>query len=276
MRGRHLYRQPSEQAIVLLKEELDSARRTILDLMPERIQKLLSSYTSCTSSEEAWGWKTRVTDSLIEIAEVLPNDAPRYLPDTAYCPLCRAGSSAPFAKGFTIPEGLRRHLVGWGNVHQCKVMAAAIGLANEYWRYQFEEKDALEAARKSALTEHRKQTETLYLLGPKEQPTLIDKIFRGNARTPEELAWAEQRLSRLGFEIKIEDRIKSYRHLGKDFAVYADPRVRGRISFRVYRLPSTNRSIRGYQQFYLLDSWKHEIEAKYRARLAASVKLLSK
>ena len=48
------------------------------------------------------------------------------------CPLCRSvPSSAYTSRGFTLPEGLDRHLEGRGNTYACPVMEALLTLANQ-------------------------------------------------------------------------------------------------------------------------------------------------
>lgn len=51
------------------------------------------------------------------------------------CPLC--GKAPDLEVGFTYPTGLVRHLDGWGNIRQCRVMAA-IWSMSEYARAAFD------------------------------------------------------------------------------------------------------------------------------------------
>jgi hypothetical protein len=44
----------------------------------------------------------------------------------AYCPLCNGSSKQGYAKGFTVPEGLRRHLLGVRTAKQCPVVHQAV------------------------------------------------------------------------------------------------------------------------------------------------------
>jgi hypothetical protein len=46
----------------------------------------------------------------------------------ALCPMCGGGSSSGYAPGFSLPEGLSRHLMGRGNSLRCEVMVAAFQL----------------------------------------------------------------------------------------------------------------------------------------------------
>jgi hypothetical protein len=137
---------PAEDAIRRLKSDLYEARTTIIELMPEDIQRLLTSYYSCESRQQTYGWAESVADEIVESAEVLPRQQGFYFSDRAYCPLCGHGSESPYESGFAVPEGLRRHLVGWGNTRQCRVMEAALYLAGDYWHDKFHAAEQAEEA----------------------------------------------------------------------------------------------------------------------------------
>lgn len=270
---------PAEAMVTKLEEELYSARRTIIDLMPNKVGQILSSYYSCETSQATRTWMDAVIDALIEFAEPLPNAAPGYLSTRAYCPLCHRGSSSPYTDGFTLSEGLRRHLSGRGHVQQCDVMTATMALARESWRSRFQASDAAEAKQAFAQKEQRGRTEILYRLGPNEEPQLVDEYVWGSrCRDPAELEWAEQRLSTLGFTANDENKIKSYTQPNTDFVVYADPRSKGEISFRVYLLspPKSKRFGRKYSIFKMPDTWKHNLTTKFKTGLSSAINELSR
>jgi hypothetical protein len=152
-------------------------------------------------------------------------------------------------------------------------MVATMALAREEWQSRFAAADAAAASQAQALKEQRKNTELVYRIGPKEDPELLeDGIYCGDgARDPANLPWAEQRLSSLGFETVADGRIRSYTQVGEDFIVYADPRAKGEISFRVYRIPPPKRLGGSYQCFVLKDSGKNDLAVKYKVRLSAAV-----
>ena len=114
--------------------------------------------------------------------------------------------------------------------------------------------------------EERRKTEQLYRVEPGGEPLLIDEHIFGDVRTAEELLWAEHRLSELGFQLSQEDSVKSYLRDQGDVVVFADPRGRRELMFRVYKKPLSKkvRRRRGVDFFKLADSWKHKIQEKYK------------
>lgn len=120
----------TDKRLAQCEEVLFLTRKTVLDLMPEELSKILFSYPKQGSHKDVADWMHRVTEEIVSRAEL---SEPRpYDQDRAMCPLCRRGSNQPYTSGgFTWPEGLRRHLQGGGNAYLCSVMQAALGLA--YW-----------------------------------------------------------------------------------------------------------------------------------------------
>jgi hypothetical protein len=216
---------------------------TVIYLMPENAQRLLGSYYSCESREQAHQWMYSVADEIIGSVEVLPREHSFYSSDRAYCPLCGSGSTSPYASGFTVPDGLRRHLIGWGNNQQCGVMRVALGLAHDHWDERFSAAEQAEQVEKRKRLESRKRTETLYRTAPDDEPRLLDELigFGTLARDQGQLAFAENRLAELGFQSTMEANIKSYTNERGDFVVYADPRTNGQITFKVYKKPLPKR-----------------------------------
>ncbi len=267
---------PYEQTIRGLREELYEARRAIIALMPEGVQAILQSYYSCTSRQDGYRWEGEAADSIVALAEPITPEGPSLSSHRAYCPLCGQGSTTPYESGFALPEGLRWHLLGRGQMRQCSVMGAAVRLARDYWHDKFHAIEEEEAAQKRAHTAQRKKTETLYRIAPDREPELLDEglSYGATPRNESELVWAEQRLVALGFQVTCEDNVKSYTDEREDFVVYADPRANGEIRFMVCRkpLPKKSRTPRvrtGYAtSFFLKDTWKHDIQGKYEIRLA--------
>lgn len=118
-----------------LQEDLYIAQSVILSLMPKEAKDILTSYNDCASPEATYRWVDSTAKRVIEIAETIPED-----PYRAFCPLCGEGSISSVVRGFSYPEGLRRHLIGWGDrIHQCSVIQAVNGLARQYWKDKFPE-----------------------------------------------------------------------------------------------------------------------------------------
>jgi hypothetical protein len=261
-----------ERRIKYLEEELFKARWTILRLAPEKFHRILQGYYSCESREDTYGWDERVAEQVIGHAEPLPPEKGSYFSERAYCPLCGEGSLTPYESGFSLPEGLRRHLVGYGNTHQCVFTEAALKLAHDHWNGKFRAAEEAKRKQDAELLAARFRTETLYKIAPDVNPALIDdgqSYAWRPVRNESEMLWAEERLAELGFEMELDGRAKAYTRKDGESLVYADPRVKGEIIFRVYRLPLPKRGRSKRLQpsvFKLLDSWKHDIRSKYKAR----------
>lgn len=111
------------------QREIEQLRMTILHLSPKQFHDVLSSYTACESRDD---WEERATTEIIQktipITKTPDSD---YNGLRAYCPLCGAGRNDAYGQppGYAYPEGLRRHLLGWGTARRCPVVGAVIGLA---------------------------------------------------------------------------------------------------------------------------------------------------
>ncbi len=270
---------PRDETIRHLRNELYMARVAILSLMTEEQQRLLRSYYDYRTRTESYRWESDVADKLIEGATILPRGQGSYLGPRAFCPLCGDGTTSPYETGYSVPEGLRRHLVGWGGkANQCSVFSAASRMAHEHFR----EGDLREREQQATLELKRKSSETLFLVDPYDHPELSDSSlgYGSAARNPQELGWAEARLTGLGFQRREENRVRSYVNEGATYAVYADPRRLGEISFVVYRLPlpkrrpQTKNLFSMSQRFRIPDSWKNDLQSKYGKRVTEAADAL--
>jgi hypothetical protein len=261
-------RDQRDQEVRRLKDELDDARRTILSLMPDAVHGELSSYSQCESRAASCRWLEDVAARLIERVEATQRSA--YHQPRAPCPLCDSSPNSPYDEGgFTVPEGLRRHLVGWGNVSQCDVTEAAWHLARDYWDWQWRQTEVEEEAKGREQVAERRRTEVLYKTRPDREPELRDQAYE--PRPASDWSAAEERLRALGFVEAMEGSVKAYTRDHDDCLVYADPRSKGRIEFVVCPKPLPKRYSRKsryyFRQFSLLDSWKNDLEGKYQLRL---------
>ncbi len=163
----HLQR-PEDERVRRLEGELYLARRDIVELMPDAIAGLMRDYHGCRTREDHYAWEKRGGEAAIDLAE--PDPAASHWQPRARCPLCRGGSSGPYDISFTIPEGLRRHLEGFGNVRQCPRTRAAFSIAHDALEGDFVEADCDAAAQ----TEQRRRTERVYDVGPRKPGMLLD------------------------------------------------------------------------------------------------------
>jgi hypothetical protein len=122
-----------------LREEIFWLRQTIHALLPVEVARVLSSYHHCESLEDAHRWTDNVAEQISDFAEPRPAGEMGELGpgERAYCPLCKASSQSPYAKGFAFPEGLLKHLLGQGNARECLVMRAARVAARDYVQDEF-------------------------------------------------------------------------------------------------------------------------------------------
>jgi len=247
--------------------------------MPEKFHSILRSYYDCKSSQETYHWDEGAAQQIIQHAIPLRPEEGSYFSDRAYCPLCGDGSQSPYESGFSLPEGLRRHLVGYGRAHQCSVMDAVLKLARDHWHEKFHASDEAERAQARAVLEDRRNSETLYRLAPSDKPVLLDEGLTYSwrpARDDNELSWAETRLAALGFKVLMEGRIKAYVKEHGEFVVYADPRPKGEIVFSLHMTgPKTKKRPRWIRPtFSIRDAWKNDLHDKYENRCSQAIKQL--
>lgn len=159
-------------------------------------------------------------------------------------------------------------------------MYAAMELARDYHREKFQVLEEAKRAERLAERARRMETETLFIIGPSQAAELRDEHigFGSQARTDDDLRWAEERVANLGFAMTNEGRKRSYTKQSDEWIIYADPRPRGLVSFRVFkRAKRANRSAKivwetPYREFKLQDSWKVDLIKKFDARLSKALK----
>ncbi|HEX7891487.1 MAG TPA: hypothetical protein VF522_19200 [Ramlibacter sp.] len=266
-----------------LRQDLFMARWDIISLAPDQFGDLLRSYFSCKTRAASRGWEADVVEKIIEWTEPLGEDTrPDLFGARANCPLCRQGAQSYYEQGFAFPEGLRRHLIGYGRTHQCIVMRAVMGLARVHWNGEFSSGEEEARNQEHVALEARRKVETVYILGPKDSPLLVDEnLFWKGARPAEgdfSLKWAEQRLFSLGFQINVDDRKRSYTKQLKngagEFVIYADPRQKDDIRFSVFDAAVVRGKKAGLvlSSFKIRDSWKNDLPEKVAAGADAAAR----
>jgi len=262
-----------------LRDELYSARYTIIELMSDEVAALLKSYSNCESTRDFHKWCAGTADKL---ASMVPPECIRqsYSETRAKCPLCGSVGHGPFANGFVLPEGMRRHFTGYGKARHCPVTEAAFGLGRDYvkWRYGEAEAQAEAAARaeEDRKFKQRRLVETLYKLDPFEEPKLVDEtwLWSNEARDAGQLVWAEERLRRLGFSVRTEDRVKTISLDATEYVVFADHRLCKRIDFAVFRKPLKKGRRVQKGSFFLQDAWKNDLSGKFEKALQEQLRHL--
>jgi len=152
------------------------------------------------------------------------------------------------------------------------VTRAAFALAREALKDSFARSD------QDAVThiERRRRTERVFDVGPRKPAMLLDEETWGHvARDEAALAHADARLAEFGFERTEKGNVVSYRLSRDGFEVWADPRQATRLNFTVCP-PAHGRGRQPEASFFILDSWKHGVAAKFEQRLTAAIETLSK
>lgn len=261
----------TDKTIQNLKDEIWQTRYSLLSLVPEPYHKILTNYYFQTR-EERYQWINETIQEILDLTQPIDKYKDSYSP-RAYCPLCKQKNSSWYGEeGFTFPEGLRRHLVGFGRTHQCVVTETAHKLALDYWHEKFAEIEEQDRIEKNKKLKKRKQVEELYKISPYDEALLLDESLWQEPRNSQQLEWAIERLNGLGFTKYQENNMISWTNEYENWIVYADIRKKGRIEFIVWKKPILKKNpINSYKQrisqFYLLDTWKNDLKLKFSSRL---------
>lgn len=116
---------PRDATIRRLRDDLYVTRRAIIQLMPDDRRALLDAAGHCDTFEDVHAWGRWAADALIGAAAAGADPLLYSGPLRAPCPLCGAEAQTPYERGFSLPEGLRRHLEGTHRSRQCSVFMAA-------------------------------------------------------------------------------------------------------------------------------------------------------
>jgi hypothetical protein len=262
----------TEPRIGGLKKELARMRFAVLALIPEDLGDLLGSFMSCQSRRDVQRWREDLIAELLERAQAAAAEDARCENGHVCCPLCDRENSRAVGRRF--PDGLRRHLQGSRRRLGCVVMDAAFGLLEEW----LERPNPLAKLFGPEVLAKRRPKELRYRLAPGGEPLLYDEQMLWDwPRTPEERLWAEERLQVLGFRCAVEGRTRAWLDETDDYVVYADPRMVGSLSFKVWRKPLPSHPTIGPYftcetgQFELRDVCKRNLPGLYAERLARAL-----
>ncbi|TWI06081.1 hypothetical protein IP90_00344 [Luteimonas cucumeris] len=265
-----------DELIKKLKSDLWMTRYALLNRAPSAFYQMLSSYLDCGSKEETYPWLDNVAEEVVKHADLLPGSIDQWSGARAMCPLCGEGANSYYEQGFAYPEGLRRHLVGYGNTHQCVFTDTAMMLARESWTERFAEEEKTRRQENHRQQEARRKVEALYRIEPFEPPRLLDEDlwYGATTRKAQQMREAFDRLSEMGLKHIIDGAVEAWIDEKDEFVVYADPRQFGRIEFTVWKKPLPKRTpSHAYKyrigSFHILDTWKNDLKKKYEARLPA-------
>ena len=258
---------PLQDKLRKLERELNSARETIIRLVPIEYQDTLQSFYECKSTSEFWRWEQLAAE---KIANRVPESAMSESFGTrrADCPLCGRSTMGPYAEGFVIPGGLIRHLTGFGNTQKCAVTEAAFELGRTYVEREFGEAERIaeEAAEaeKARVLAARRITETLYRVHPFGAPELVDEgcsSWFGETRAADKVGWAEARVLSLGFTRHQEGNVLTLTLEREDYIIFADIRSAKKITFNIFKNPPKKSKRLKKGGFEFPDSIKHDLQA---------------
>jgi len=152
--GYHANKSAAERRVEKLEEGLDDARQALLSLLSDELQAIIREYRRCATWDDLHEWERRIVEHVLGEARILGQEESYSPSPRAFCPLCGGGSSAPYQRGFLVPEGLERHLQGLHNARQCLVTKVVFGMALEELRPIFRAANApYEAERQRLLDE---------------------------------------------------------------------------------------------------------------------------
>lgn len=121
-----------------LSDDLHMARHALIELMKPEAREILQSYYQIKTPEDWHRWPDEAAEKIIELCtDVTQRSYQGYLyEERAKCPLCGNGPESFYDGhvGFKLPEGLRRHLTGYGRSRECPVFGAARALGRESYR----------------------------------------------------------------------------------------------------------------------------------------------
>jgi hypothetical protein len=124
--------------------------------------------------------------------------------------------------------------------------------------------------------EERRTREQTFLIDPSLPSELLDEgQWWNKPRSPEALEAAEHRLRSLNFEKEVSDNVVAYKLWHEGRLVLADPRIIGRITFRIF---NGEKPRKGSKQvsFSLLDGLKNNLTQKFRDLLTEACSTLPK
>ena len=168
-----------------LKGQLYLARHAMLQMVSEDAQDILRSYLDCVRLEDTHHWVHQISEELIRLAEPLPRLQQLQPEDRAKCPLCGEKAETADARGFALPDGLRRHIEGTHEVRQCCVIGAALGIAEFHWDRTFGPRGSEARETRHKTLEARREKEVQFKVHPHAPARLLDEgLWKWEVRSP--------------------------------------------------------------------------------------------
>jgi hypothetical protein len=240
------------------------ARKAIWALLPDAYQDHLRKMHWCESREHSEKEWRKFLDLIGEDHEKSASRRHVYFDFRSPCPLCRDVGNSPYEhqSGFKAGEGIHRHLTGSHNTIGCPVIDAIYWWYLESADFKFLEQETQENLLALEELEVRRRTETLYTVHPDDPPKLIDEGY-GETRSKEELEWAEERLTSLGFSILVDGNVKTYLWESDELKIYADPRIKKNITMIIFPQRGRKKHRAGYGRFVFQDRFRNKLVEQF-------------
>jgi hypothetical protein len=116
-------------------ETLQTAYRAVHSIMRARYPEQINALDEVRGYKDYEPWeRSFITILLAEAQEAVASPFYRGR-GRVLCPLCSEGPEQLYAaEGFLVPEGLKRHLTGYGNMQRCNVLASLRANSDQFWQ----------------------------------------------------------------------------------------------------------------------------------------------
>lgn len=256
-------------------------REWIFQSSPVWFISALTAMKASRTAKELRERRQKMAEATLEQARLTQQaapglDAPSWV---SLCPLCQRGPASRipgYPEGFSLPEGLGRHLGGRSVSRQCSVMRAVTRELHDVSQRLARQEREFDKAE----IERRALVEPSYQIGPDEFVLWDESLRRGAARHAQDMEFAATRLSSLGFlkTQKVPGPVVTWLKAVGNYRIYADPREAGRIECHLYAKKTASRSDRlsawkYLKRFSIQDRWIRDVPGKLQAILALALKL---
>jgi hypothetical protein len=107
-----------------MRNDLQQLRLDVITTAPWKFREMITWWMDLEPDFNLYSWQQELIAKVLEHTVVTTLAINFYFKDRALCPLC-GDSPDSEPDGFAVPTGLERHLEGYGNQRQCRVVMAA-------------------------------------------------------------------------------------------------------------------------------------------------------
>jgi hypothetical protein len=113
-----------DERLKRMRNDLQQLRQDVIASAPGKFREMVTWWIDLMPDLNLYSWQQDLIAKVLENTEVTTPAINFYFKDRALCPLCGDSPDSEPA-GFAVPTGLERHLEGYGNQRQCRVVMAA-------------------------------------------------------------------------------------------------------------------------------------------------------